>query len=364
MDWDLDGDEILKLIAVKKLGPLNEELADKSKRRQVDTVIEQENGKNILKIDIENGVLNIIEYIQKNIDHIDEVIIYASNRSYSDFSKLREINKDIKVNYIDNEFKFLEPISLDDFLEMREYIDSVVKTIKAKSLSPVEEIMYLYEYVKWYSYNVDEGRENHVDEATYIHDILKTGQIICGGYSRLFAQIAKELGHNAFVCQINSYESFDGIGHDRNAIFVDDDRYDIHGIYYLDATFDSTSHVGLNEKYGAGLEEANLFLQCFLFTKDQWKALFPYHPVVEIEDVDHILPFVQDDFREKVSEEELVKEREEIPFDKIKTIFRNVKLKEGYSEKQVTDLLNLLEKHNSVQEEILRENGASSGFHR
>ncbi len=307
-----------------------------------------------LDIDISLGIDSILEEINKH--SVNHVIIHTENKNYEGLEKLKDLDKDVKIVYSSIVLKMQEPITVDEFLAMREFINSIVQSIKEQQLTPVEEILALYDMIKWYQYNLD---EENSDNARNIHSFVSTGQIICVGYSVLFAQIAKELGHNAFVVAINSnnYNEENAVGHVRNAIYIDDDHYDIHGLYYLDATFDSTANDKIGEKYGQDVQEFNLFYQCFLFTKDQYQYLFANErKPVSITDIYQILPYVQDDFKD-FNEEELLREPKKISLETIKRIYKNVMLKLKRNKEQLDEMMEDFDRHNQVQQEILDKNG-------
>lgn len=349
---DLD----ISLDCDKKCDNVIDELNKKAHRSVQSVSIENR----VLYIDVTVGIDSIINVVQSNDNYIDEVVLFADNANYDGLDKLKKLGKNIKVSYIHNEMSYKEPILLNEFLEMRKYINSVVYSIKEQHLTPVEEILALYEIIKWYRYNYN---VDNPDDSRYIHSFVKTGNIVCAGYSKLFAQIAMELGHNAFVCLIDSSDTKTGIGHERNAIYVDDEYYNIKGLYYLDITFDSTQNDMIGNKYGDNVQKSNLFYQCFLFNFEQYKSLFPdeFNPV-RVDNVDKILPYIQNDFvNMKISE--LVNEPKEINLPVIKSIYRNVMLKQKVNFKQIDEMLSDFDEHNFIQQQILKDNGSNSkGF--
>ena len=335
---------------------INERLMNKANHHISNTHIEEDT----LHIDISLGLDNIISEI--NSHETNHIVIHVDNKDYDELKKLKELNKDIKIIYIDNEWKLQEPITIDEFLDMRKFINETVKEIKEKHLTPVEEIMALYCKLKWYQYNFD---ENNPDNARYIHSFISTGQIVCAGYSKLFAQIAKELGHNSFVCLINGEDYIDNSeeGHERNAIYIDDDYYGIHGLYYLDITFDSTEYDEIGKKYGEDIQKSNLFFQCFLFTIEDYKYLFPneLRPVT-VDNIDKIIPFVQEDFKD-FNMNNLLETPKTVDLETIKRIYRNVMLKYRINKDQVEEMIKKFNQHNQIQQMLLEHNGADpKGF--
>ena len=332
-----------------------DELCQKGNRTIKETCVEDDT----LHIDITLGIDNIIKEITSC--EASHVIIYADNKDYEDLEKLKNLNKDIKIIYDHSRLVLPEPITIDEFQKMRQFINDIVNSIKEQHLTPVEEIMVLYNLIKWYQYNYDEENPNNARD---IHSFVSTGQIICAGYSKLFAQIAIELGHNAFVCLIDSSDYIDGSeGHERNAIYIDDDVYGIHGLYYLDITFDSTEHESLGEKYGEDVQKSNLFFQCFLFTLEQYGYLFPNEiKPVNIDNVEKIIPYIQENFKD-INIDNLRTPPKEIDMETIKRIYKSTMLKCRINKEQVEEMIQKINDHNKIQQEILEYNGSDTrGF--
>ena len=89
------------------------------------------------------------------------------------------------------------------------------------------------------TFRYKENEENK-DESRYLHNIVMTDYIVCVGYAKFMEQILKENGMKVIeagvTCDLGNDEYG---GHARNLVYLDDDKYDIHGIYAIDATWDS-----------------------------------------------------------------------------------------------------------------------------
>ena len=73
-----------------------------------------------------------------------------------------------------------------------------------------------------------------------IPQIIKTGNIVCAGYSSLLTQVLQELGIPATSYTVALEPEQDKVVyHARTLIRLDDEKYNIHGIYTLDSTWDS-----------------------------------------------------------------------------------------------------------------------------
>ena len=136
----------------------------------------------------------------------------------------------------------------EEFLNMRSTIDYYKELIETSDLSPVEKVAYVYDILKTMRY-----QENHEDKSRSrnIHAIVTDGNIVCVGYAAFAKQLLNELGIKCLNVGVTckAQEGTDG-GHARNIVRVDDDKYNIHGIFALDITWDSDKEVSVIEEEG------------------------------------------------------------------------------------------------------------------
>ncbi len=201
-------------------------------------------------IDMKEGTIEKVKFPKRrSIDDIEKVTNFldktgysqaeiewtCENKTYKDLDKLVEINQShpIKINYG-------EPIktSLDNFIGMRETIDWYKQIINEGELSPAEKLLYAYDIIKSFGYN-----ESSVDlnDSRYIPEIIQTGNIVCVGYSSFIEQLLKELDIPTTKISVSVKKDDKLFGHARNVVRLDDDKYNIHGLYAFDATWDSAA---------------------------------------------------------------------------------------------------------------------------
>lgn len=122
------------------------------------------------------------------------------------------------------------PISIDTFKKTLKKIEEIVINIKKLDLSPIEQVMFAYDVVKDKEY-----QEESEDESAYLSRDVSTSlfgdKIVCVGYSNIFKTILDKLGIKNDVYFVTN--------HQRNIAYIKDEKYDIEGIYYFDATGDS-----------------------------------------------------------------------------------------------------------------------------
>ena len=174
---------------------------------------------------------------------------------------------------------------------MRSTIDYFKSLITAYPLSPAEQIVYAYDIIKSFEYEDD---ENDYRNSRALDKIVKTGKIVCVGYARFLKQVLSELGIKIEVIGVNSpnddgtYDNTE-VNHERNLIRVDDDKYNIHGVFALDPTWDRNSkfyevkneddnytHPVKDPKDNVILKEYNSIISYihFLVTKNEYQTLF------------------------------------------------------------------------------------------
>jgi len=227
---------------------------------------------------------NVISEFESAELPLDTIYIGLENKDY-DFRDLYSINKNIKLIYEGNE------TTIEEFEAMRSTIDYFKSLITAYPLSPVEQIVYAYDIIKSFEYEDD---EEDYRNSRHLDKIVKTGKIVCVGYARFLKQVLSELGFKIDVIGVKSPNpdgTYDNtrVNHERILIRVDDDKYNIHGVFALDPTWDrNTIHYEVKGKDGdythpvedprdnVILKEYSAIISYihFLVTKNEYQHLF------------------------------------------------------------------------------------------
>lgn len=211
-----------------------------------------------------------------NNDEISELYFdwkMFTNEGIEKINKLLEnclqINKPIKFIIRINKFRDFDLLNLEkysggniefsfafnafgytykEFMDMNSKLDSLLKDVYP-SMTPYEKYQIIYDRVRHFkAYRIVEN--TNTDLATILNSkyqscnlkyILDNEYIDCLGYSLLLEILlnkvdigASEFGFSVFDNQGN----FIG-GHARTLINLDDDKYNIHGIFVSDATWDN-----------------------------------------------------------------------------------------------------------------------------
>ena len=96
-------------------------------------------------------------------------------------------------------------------------------------------------------------QENEEDKqrSRNIHAIVTDGTIVCVGYAAFAKQLLSELGIKCLNVGVTCLsDSVQDVGHARNFVRIDDDKYDIHGLFAMDITWDSDKDIAIVEDNG------------------------------------------------------------------------------------------------------------------
>lgn len=195
---------------------------------------------------------NVYHEIHQQIP-VSKVDYITENKTIEDIHYLNSVAKstDLKVAY-----KGIIPdATIEEFQNMRSAIDYYKGLVTDANLSPVEQVAYIYDILKTWHYQ--EHSEDKQRSRT-LHGIIADGTIVCVGYATFVETLLTELGQKAISItptiptQDNPYA-----GHQRNMVRIDDDKYNIHGVYVLDATWDSDKSISVIEEAGKKIVVSN-----------------------------------------------------------------------------------------------------------
>ena len=170
----------------------------------------------------------------------------VENKSYSDIYQLKEMEEttDLTMRYKNDNFS--TDASYQEFLNMRATIDYYKELIETSNLSPVEQIAFVYDILKTMRY---QSNKKDKSRARNIHSIVTDGNIVCSGYASFAKQLLTELGIRCLKVSVTCLEeNTPDVGHARNFVRVDDDKYNIHGLFAMDITWDSDKDISVIEE--------------------------------------------------------------------------------------------------------------------
>lgn len=298
-------------------------------------------------------------------------------KDYTDFdySLLDSLSTlvNLKVNYEGN----TKTSSYDDFKGLVMSMKWYRSLLNDYDLSPVEKLAFGYDIMKTFKYK--EATNEDVFESREPYKIIKTGNIVCVGYTNMLAEILKGTEGISFTdfsvsCYKEDDKTLSGY-HSRGLVKVDDDKYDIHGVYVVDPTWDSYKKNG-NKRLGNDYTALDLYTY-FLISPEDYKKVFPHDSVpnffkkdyeylnLNMDNLDSYNELSDKDFTDKdlftfnfkelfdssVSNERKLEYLKGKKLDKktIMEIVRNTRLAEGFSKENVDkEMDKILEYYNKL----------------
>lgn len=138
----------------------------------------------------------------------------------------------LKIKFKNN----LHNIEFKEFYNMYMFLKQIVDFIKYYNLSPLEQVILVYDILKSKKY-IEENEDESPSVSRSLNEIIKSGKIVCLGYANLFNYILDELGiENEKIYLTYTNRSY---GHARSLIHLKDNKYNIDDFFVSDITFDS-----------------------------------------------------------------------------------------------------------------------------
>lgn len=322
-----------------------------------------------------------IEVSSKNMDISKDFVLFFKNKGYN--VKEVTINMELpgknildkeKIKYLDYDYEELDKLSTEvdlsvkfsvidkssyeDYRGLVESMKYYKEVITDYDLSPVERLTFAYDLVKSFSYKESPNEKN---ESRNPYKIIRSGYIVCAGYTAMLEEIMSNIDDKVRVSDfgVTCYKD-DGTyeHHSRAMARIDDDKYNIHGFYIMDPTWDSYKKNGkdvLKEDYNA----LDLY-RYFLVPISEYNRVFPNDSNVRIFDFKYRNlnnELVNNEFFNKehndfefsqeitkiyakdTSKEEILKSinSPKIEFNTLMEIIKNTRLAEGYNNEQVKE---------------------------
>ena len=136
-----------------------------------------------------------------------------------------------EVQYFDNIFQINRTTSEDKYENMENQLNEFLTHVKSQNLSPIEQIMLVYDKAKMFEY----ADSDTLQETKQLPDILSNNRAESIGYTNFFNECMSRLGYKN--CAIESY--IGNIPHMHSLVEINDNKYGIQGIYNFDPASDS-----------------------------------------------------------------------------------------------------------------------------
>ena len=238
-----------------------------------------------------NNIKNIfrrLEDMKKNYT----LRIYINNRELLRQSNLlSNIPKNINLIICSNDYEY----NLEEYLEEESKLEKIITPIRNSNLSPLEKYLAIYDIVKKFKpYKDNDENQQKSRNLKYILED-NNDYIVCVGFANLLKELLNRVNIPSTCIHVDVDSSYNGkytqeeitinnLGHTRNLVKIDDNKYHIHGYYISDSTWDN------NQKY-------DLYLNSLLTFDEKKEAKL----LESLEDEDLLLDFHSvDEFIEKI----------------------------------------------------------------
>lgn len=300
-------------------------------------------------------IYKIEDVIGKKIKFINFIVC---NRTIDGIEKLLFLEDDrlIKIWYEDG----INDCSINEFITMRKNIDSIINDVKSKNLSVFESVIYVYDIVKKFNYNLSDF---YSMDGRQLHKIFTTNNIVCSGYARLISEILNELGIQAGIYKLTTKNN---VLHTRSLVYIVDPKYNINSLCSMEPTWESA----LNEECAYSL---------FLTPLSQLKKFFPNDHFRD--DIDVLLgnkKISEISLRDKISlyqlfnnkdlnqndiDDFICKISDDIDIDKFFKALVNVRVSQGFSRTTVvSNLQNILDYNRKLTAFLNNKLGTNVNF--
>ncbi len=183
------------------------------------------------KIVIEIDYSNLNEYYLINQYFPDGVVIDVMKIPDHKLVKiLSEVTFNKNIRFLDK-YNRHSKLTQKELKDVYEIIERIVKIIKQYDFSPLEQLLFIFDSIREKIYRENESHSSN--ESRDFYKIVKGNYIVCEGYFNLVSSICTALNieNEAIIWQKNGKST-----HVSNLIYLNDNKYNIHGIYDMDIT--------------------------------------------------------------------------------------------------------------------------------
>lgn len=329
----------------------------------------------MVNMDIEDPDMNVTNTLQeffekKGIQTNGVFVKITKGYMDKDLEGLDKLSKKAEVRI---RYGYKNTSTYDEFKGLTESMKWYRQIIKDYPLSPVEKLAFAYDILKTFQYNETENRDDKT-ESREPHKIIRTGHIVCAGYTSMLQEIFEELDENIHIgsFSVTCYDEDDitwrGF-HSRSIAVIDDKKYGIHGAYALDPTWDSFKEEG-KEKIDSEYTALDLY-KYFMIPFSEYSQTFKHDSNINFfqGDLSYLNSELSDENIDKAiasidAQEE--KQEGELPFERKEPIL-NSEIKdaiEGKSEQEVLELFKAKKIPDSTMMQIIRNVRLAEGYNK
>ena len=204
-------------------------------------------------------IIDCVEKLEENQEKKTVFNIYIEDRNHFSYFDFCDEKQNSRINVFTR---------TDEVTDMNVYIQVEKEITKllgdysrfAQELSPFEKLLWIHRCVSSFRPYKKEENEKDWKNSRLLHKLLFTDQIVCAGFSFLTADFGQRLSLPIMEeYSMTQRDTSTNYTHMNDIVFLDDDKYDIHGVYLMDTTFDNN--------------ESNIFIfNHFLLTPEEYSG--------------------------------------------------------------------------------------------
>lgn len=193
------------------------------------------------------SIINVLNELNTHNKNYNIKIEFKNRELLRISNMLNMIPNNINLTLVDNKFNNYD---LETYKKEEEKIEKLISPIRDSNLSPFEKYLAVYDIVKKFKpYKENVENPEQARDLCYILN-EENEYIVCVGFANLLEELLYRVGINNKRISASvdvSYDkgysmeevNLDNVGHARNIILLNDDKYNIHGIYLSDSTWDN-----------------------------------------------------------------------------------------------------------------------------
>ena len=131
--------------------------------------------------------------------------------------------------------------SLAELIKADAALDAFIKQINDSVYSPFEKYILIYDYLSKRKYKEDGPSKEDNYLSRDIISVMNSDYIVCEGFANLMDYLCQNVGIKCLCQGLKIMHKGEEERHMNNLVKIDDDIYDIHGLYYSDVTWDSSA---------------------------------------------------------------------------------------------------------------------------
>lgn len=211
----------------------------------LESVVSEKINKVFTPSEIKKAILEAPPHFElKTIDDLPTTTIKNRRKIYLNLTKLsfKETFAILKNSLIHENVIFFDKynegkeMSLKNLLTMYEQLLTCIKKAKEKEYSPVESLYFAYNIVKSRVFK-DEDKNEDKCKSRSLSEVLKSDKIVCAGFANYLLCLCDLLEIPAEkIVWVPKQKG--KVGHETIAVYLNDPKYNILGIFAIDPTWD------------------------------------------------------------------------------------------------------------------------------